>query len=281
MLSKKLNQLINLLNKELGLFLSISLGVFLFVLFFQPFPVERFDFTNRLIFVAGLGAIVFLFMALVRVAFPWLMKINDQNNHKLDLPSYIVGFSILALASVAFAFYLRFVGSVGINFAIMIKVVLICLAPVVVLRLYDVIYDLEQQNESLLIEKKIIQKQVEQYEEDYLNKSVEFISENNFENLTLLIADVAFIKSADNYVEITYKEGGYFKKKLIRNTLRSIELQLKPYSNFIRCHRICIVNVHYIDKLDRNYNNHWVTIKGFPEQIPVSRQYLLKLKESI
>jgi len=280
-LSKKLNQLINLLNKELGLFLSISLGVFLFVLFFQPFPVERFDFTNRLIFVAGLGAIVFLFMALVRVAFPWLMKINDQNNHKLDLPSYIVGFSILALASVAFAFYLRFVGSVGINFAIMIKVVLICLAPVVVLRLYDVIYDLEQQNESLLIEKKIIQKQVEQYEEDYLNKSVEFISENNFENLTLLIADVAFIKSADNYVEITYKEGGYFKKKLIRNTLRSIELQLKPYSNFIRCHRICIVNVHYIDKLDRNYNNHWVTIKGFPEQIPVSRQYLLKLKESI
>ncbi len=280
-MSKKLNQLINLLNKELGLFLSISLGVFLFVLFFQPFPVERFDFTNRLIFVAGLGAIVFLFMALVRVAFPWLMKINDQNNHKLDLPSYIVGFSILALASVAFAFYLRFVGSVGINFAIMIKVVLICLAPVVVLRLYDVIYDLEQQNESLLIEKKIIQKQVEQYEEDYLNKSVEFISENNFENLTLLIADVAFIKSADNYVEITYKEGGYFKKKLIRNTLRSIELQLKPYSNFIRCHRICIVNVHYIDKLDRNYNNHWVTIKGFPEQIPVSRQYLLKLKESI
>ena len=281
MLNKKLNQLINLLNKELGLFLSISFGVFLFVLFFQPFPLEKFDFTNRLIFVAGLGAIVFLFMALVRVAFPWLMKINDQNNHKLDLPSYIVGFSILALASVAFAFYLRFVGSVGINFAIMIKVVLICLAPVVVLRLYDVIDELKQKNESLLFEKKIIQKQIERYEEDYLNKSVEFISENNFENLTLLIADVAFIKSADNYVEIAYKEGVNFKKKLIRNTLRNIELQLKPYANFVRCHRTCIVNIHYIDKLERNYNNHWITIKGFPEQIPVSRQYLLKLKESI
>jgi DNA-binding LytR/AlgR family response regulator len=220
-------------------------------------------------------------MVMARVAFPWLMKINDENNHKLDLPSYLVGFSILALASVSFAFYLRFVGSVGINFAIMIKVVLICFAPVVVLRLYDVINELKQKNESLLFEKKIIQKQIEKYEEDYLNKSVEFISENSAENFTLLIADVASIKSADNYVEITYKEGNDFKKKLVRNTLRNIEVQLRPYSNFIRCHRTYIVNIHFLEKLDKKLNNHWISIKGLPEQIPVSRQYLLKLKESI
>jgi DNA-binding LytR/AlgR family response regulator len=95
-----------------------------------------------------------------------------------------------------------------------------------------------------------------------------------------LIADVAFIKSADNYVEIVYVEGDTYKKKLIRNTLKNIELQIKQYSNFIRCHRISIVNFHFIEKLNSNYGNHWITIKGYEEHIPVSRQYLLKLKES-
>ena len=141
--------------------------------------------------------------------------------------------------------------------------------------------ELKQQNESLIFDKKILQKQVEKYEEDYLNKSIEFTSENSTEQLKLLIADVAFVRSADNYVEIVFKEGEQFKKQLIRNTLKNVELQLKPYSHFIRVHRICIVNAHYIEKLHKNYSKHWLTLKGSNEEIPVSRQYLLMLKETI
>lgn len=280
-MSKKLNQFVLLLNKELGAFLSISFGVFLFVLFFQPFPLDTFDFNNRLIFVAGLAAIVFFFMVLVRAGFAWLFQKYEQNDTDSILPPYIGAFTILTLSSVSFAFYLRYVGSINISFYVMLKVVLICLAPPVALRLYDLVTELKQQNESLINEKKMIQQQLEKYEEDNLNKAIEFVSENNAENLKLLIADVVFIRSADNYVEIVYKEGDSFKKKMIRNTLKNIEQQIKSYSNFIRCHRICIVNTHYIEKLHRNYSTHWLTIIGYSEQIPVSRQYLLKLKETV
>jgi DNA-binding LytR/AlgR family response regulator len=152
---------------------------------------------------------------------------------------------------------------------------------VLILGFYDLIDELKQQNELLVIEKRSIQKQIGRYEDELLNKSIEFISENNSENLELLISEVAVIKSADNYVEIIYKEGDNYKKRLIRNTLRNIELQIKPYSNFIRCHRICIVNLHYVEKLIRSNNNHWLIIKGYDEQIPVSRQYLLSLKEAL
>jgi DNA-binding LytR/AlgR family response regulator len=151
----------------------------------------------------------------------------------------------------------------------------------VLLKIYDVIHELKQQNEALIIEKKIIQKQVEKFEEGVLNKTIEFFSENTTENLSLAVSDVAFIKSADNYVEIVFKQGEDFKKKLIRNTLKNIEQQTKQYPNFIRCHRTCIINTLYIDKLNRDPNNHWLTIKGYDEQIPVSRQYLLKIKETI
>ena len=118
--------------------------------------------------------------------------------------------------------------------------------------MYDRLNGLREQIDSLILEKKIVQKQVEQYEEDYLNKSVEFISENINENFSLLIAEVAFIRSADNYVEIVYIEGDVYKKKLIRNTLKSIELQIRPYSNFLRCHRISIVNLHFHRKACKN-----------------------------
>jgi DNA-binding LytR/AlgR family response regulator len=253
----------------------------LFILFFQPFPIDRFDFNDNLLFVAGFGAIVFLFMFLLRVAIPWMIKKSHQNVNEPVLTSYLSGFIILALCSVAFVFYLRYVGFVSISFYIVFKVVLTCLAPPVALKLYDVNKELIQQNESLISERKTIQKQVEKYEEDNLNKSIEFISETGTENLTLLIAEVVFIQSADNYVEIAYMDGDNFKKMLIRNTLKNIELQIKQYSNFIRCHRTCIVNMHYIEKLNQNYSSHWITLKGYHEKIPVSRQYLLKLKETL
>jgi DNA-binding LytR/AlgR family response regulator len=280
-MNNKFNQLVKSLNEHLMLFLSISFGIFLFILVFQPFTLDRFDFNNRLLFVAGFGAIVFLFMFLVRIVLYQAIQNNHQNGNEPVISSYFNGFIILALSSVSFVFYMRYVGFVSISFFIVLKVVLICLTPPVVLRLYDAIKEISQQNESLISEKKILQKRIEKYEEDNLNKSIEFISENNTENLTLLIAEVAFIQSADNYVEIVYKEGDILKKKLIRNTLKNIELQIKQYSNFIRCHRICIVNMHYVEKLDQSYSNHWLTIKGYNDKIPVSRQYLIKLKEAL
>jgi DNA-binding LytR/AlgR family response regulator len=280
-MNNKLDQLVQLLNEKLRLLLSISFGIFLFILFFQPFPIDRFDFNDNLLFVAGFGAIVFLFMFLLRVAIPWMIKKSHQTVNEPVLTSYLSGFIILALCSVAFVFYLRYVGFVSISFYIVFKVVLTCLAPPVALKLYDVNKELIQQNESLISERKTIQKQVEKYEEDNLNKSIEFISETGTENLTLLIAEVVFIQSADNYIEIAYMDGDNFKKMLIRNTLKNIELQIKQYSNFIRCHRTCIINMHYIEKLNQDYSSHWITLKGYHEKIPVSRQYLLKLKETL
>jgi hypothetical protein len=277
----RFNHLANLLNKKLGLFLSISFGIFLFILFFQPFPLNRFDFNNNLIFVSGFSGITFFFMFLARVAIPWLLyKKNKNGDEQILLPS-ISGFFLLVFSSVAFTFYLRYVGAVTISFHMVFKVALICLVPPVVLWLYDDNFELRQRNEALVLEKKILQKQIEKYEEDMLNKSIELVGENNTENINLLVSELAFIKSADNYVEVVYKEGDILKKKLIRNTLKSIEVQLKQYTNFLRCHRICIVNVHYIEKLSKSFNNHWITVKGYEEQIPVSRQYLLKLKEAL
>jgi len=278
-MSSKFSQVSQLLNERLKLPIGISFGIFLFILFFQPFPLDRFDFNNRLLFVAGFGAIAFLFMVLIRFLLPRIIKNNIKKEDEPELNPLLEGLLTLILCSVAFTFYLRYVGSVSISFFIVFKISLICLFPPVVLMLSDRIKVLIQQNNLLISERKIIQKQIERYEEDNLNKSISFVSETGNESLTLLIAELVFVQSADNYVEIGYSEDANIRKKLIRNTLKNVEVQLKQYSNFIRCHRSYIVNIRYIEKLQRDFSSHWITVKGYPEKIPVSRQYLQKLRE--
>ncbi len=273
--------MISLINAELGLFLSISFAVFLFVLFFEPFLFESLESNDRLVVISGLSGIVFLLIILFRIVLPWIIDKPDTDDQEPTLPPYLGSFIILVLSSIAFAFYLSYVGGVSITFPIMFRVVFICIAVVVSLRVYDLIAELKLQINSLVLEKKITQKQIEKYEEDHLKKNIEFTSEAGTENLTIKVSDVVLIKSADNYVEIIYREDDKFNKKLLRNTLKHIEQQIRQYSNFMRCHRICIVNMHFIENLNRNHNNYWLSIKGLNEKIPVSRQYLVKLKEAL
>ncbi len=243
--------------------------------------MERFNFNNGILFVAGMAVIAYIIMSLIRITLPWLIQKYDQHQFDPLLPPYANSFIIFTLALVSFSFYVHYVGSVHLTISIMFKLGLISLVLPISLWLHDLIKDLKKQNEALRKKLEIFEEKVEKYEEDYLSKPIEFSSDSNSESLNLLIEDVAFIKSADNYVEIVFKEGDILKSKLIRNTLKNIEQELKPYPNFIRCHRICIVNSHYIDKLNKDFSSHWLSIKGYDERIPVSRQYLLKLKEII
>ncbi|MFW6369811.1 MAG: LytR/AlgR family response regulator transcription factor, partial [Bacteroidota bacterium] len=190
-------------------------------------------------------------------------------------------FVLLVINSVAFAFYLRFVGGVLISFPIMFKVALISAVPSVVLWLKDTYNRLQDENQSLIKEVQDQKLEIDKYEEDYSNQTVEFLSDSGRENLKLLISEVMFIQSANNYVEIFYKEGDKVKSSLIRNTLKNIETQLRAYTNFVRCHRICIVNVFFVEQLHHKYHKYWLTLKEYPEEVPVSRQYLLKLKEAL
>lgn len=281
-MNNRFDQFLHRFKSELGLYFRISAGIFLFILFFQPFPLEEFTFNNHILFVAGTGVIIFLTLSAAKILIPLIFReISEDIETRQVLPPLIKDLFIIVISATAMIFYLRYAGQAKITFFIAFKVVLIAIGIPVILSIHQTINSLRKQNDSLVSERRTVQRQIEKFEEDYLNKSVEFRSENTNENLILHIAEVAFIRSADNYVEIVFKEGSSFKKKLIRNTLKNMEQQIRQYSNFLRCHRICIVNVHFIENLQLLDHNYWLTIKDFDEKLPVSRQYLLKLKESL
>jgi hypothetical protein len=269
------------LKTALTQFAGISIGIFLFILFFQPFPLDHFDFNNRLIFVVGFSAIVFLFMLLLRFVFNRFIQNYESSISKKMIPYYWGNIALFACGAISFTFYLRYVGHVDITFYIMSKILILNLVPPVTLYLYDLIMSNNQKIQILELENKQLNSRILIMNDEYQNLELEFVSLNKNENLRLTLSEVVYLTSSDNYVEIYFQEGTALRKQLVRNTLKNIELQLKPYTHFIRCHRTFIVNSIFIDQFKTFHGSQWLTLKGYEEKIPVSRQYILKIKEII
>lgn len=280
-MKERLNNILSLLNNALGLFLSISCSIAFFVLIFKPFPLDHINFDERILFSLGFGAIAFFVMLVVRIVYPGLVFNLPEKLERPVLSSYNRCIVLWLLSSVLFSIYLMYPGMVSLNTFLVFKVILICLVPPLILLFHDKKIQLQLENEILNLEKKACQKQVKEHNENDNNKSIELISANHREKISLLVSDVVFMNSADNYVEIHYKEDETIKKKLLRNTLKNIEFQVNPYRIFLRCHRKYIVNSRFIDTLNGNCNNHQLLLKGYKKPLPVSRQYFYRIKDAL
>ncbi|MBG0858610.1 MAG: LytTR family transcriptional regulator [Bacteroidales bacterium] len=246
------------------------------MLFFQPFSSRFSDLNSVLLFNAGFGVIIFLLLHIIHI----LSRAFRERSQ--EILSYFNGFALTLLGSVAFVFYLRYVGQINIGFYTVLKVALICLAPPVILRIYRLNHDLKQENDVLWKENSHLQNRLSDLTDQSVQKFFEFYSaDTNAEILKLDLSDIVLIRSADNYVEIYYRDQDNIKKKLIRNTLKNIEQLMSPHDQFIRCHRTSIINVIHIEKLHLKIDSSFIVVKKLNEHIPVSRQYLLKLKEAV
>jgi hypothetical protein len=258
------------------LYATISLGIFLFMLFFQPFPNQFIDLNSVLVFHAGYGAITFLLLNSIHLLSRWARQ--DQQNMLYS----VNGIVFLILCTVSFAFYLKYVGGSRISFYAVMKIMLICAIPPVIIGVHHMIRELKLDNDYLVKENYSLNSQPHNQLHNNETDILEFYAADNAgEVLKLAVSAIVMVRSADNYVEIYCIENQDYKKKLIRNTLRNVEQWLRPYSCFIRCHRTTIVNITHIEKTNLKSNASFILLKGFHERIPVSRQYLLKVKEAL
>jgi hypothetical protein len=275
------NNFKNSLKEELGRLFLLSFGVFLFILFFQPFPLGMLDYNNRLIFVTGFGLIEFLLACLVLVVIPLLLPKWFAVGEWESGPPFLLGLILITLTSTAFTFYVRYVGNVPLTFYIVFKVILVCLLPILSLvflyknkSLEHVISLLKEQNN--ILKQKLNEQEVKADEEQ-----IEISSTNKSEKVTIRNKNIIAVKSADNYVEIFYLFEDSVEKKLMRSTLKNILVQLSDSPDFIRCHRTCLVNTTHIIKLSRNYSGYYLNMNHLEENVPVSRQYLEQVRASI
>ena len=277
--NKKINQFIHLIKSYFRLYFGIAISIFLFIQFFQPFTANKFEYENKLIFLAGFSVIALIFLIKSQIIFQraLLFKENDNLNNSIHIPLYY--FFQISATSLAIVFYIRFVGQVNITFNIVLRVVFICLSLPVAMHLKLKIDAYQIRLKKLLSDTRSMQSKLKQFSDSYSNKHIEIVSDNESDNFRIQVSEIIYAKSADNYVEIGYHDEGIVKKKMVWNTLRNIEQQLSDFNNFIRTHRTSLVNIQYIDKLNKNFSSFWLSLDKTKETIPVSRQYLMAVKD--
>lgn len=259
---------------------GISLGMFLFILFFQPVQLENFDFNNRLLIIAGYGAITLIILTATRLLIPWIFpKSFTQGRWNLKF-EIILNSSIWIFNATAYAFYTRYVAHVSISMYLAFKIILLSLAPIIVLIIINERKFFRHYLKHFTEQKSKLNVAGDEIE-DHPSDEVDLYSESRSEKIRLKIYNLILIQSADNYVEIIYKENDRIQKSLIRNTLKYIEELLKDYDSIIRCHRAFIVNIKYVSKLGGSYQGFRLKLPDLDTEVPVSRQYLLKVREAL
>lgn len=102
-----------------------------------------------------------------------------------------------------------------------------------------------------------------------------FITVNKSDSIVVINKSEIIYCCAYNKKTHIYVEEGCFE---CRHTLEQLENSLEPY--FFRCHRSYLVNVHYIREIAPMFNQTYIIrLKNSRVEIPVSRNYAVKIKE--
>lgn len=91
----------------------------------------------------------------------------------------------------------------------------------------------------------------------------------------ILLKDVVYLESADDYVMVHTLQNRYLKQK----TMSYFETRL-PGNEFVRVHRSYILNINYIARIEPYGKETWVArLKGTLETVSISRSGYGKLRE--
>jgi DNA-binding LytR/AlgR family response regulator len=269
-------------NEELKLNLQsifgVSLGVFLFLLFFQPLDPTTTDFNKKLLIIAGFGGITLILLLILRILFPSVFPkifLAEKWTLKKEILLHCI---FVALNAVAFSFYAVYVGRIEITFSLTVKIVLISMIPVLFLVIIYEYQFLKTRLSNLLNQNKVDTAAENSAETASV---IEFESDNQSEHFHLFPEQIILIRAASNYIEIIYKQNEKVSRRLVRSTLGKTEKQLSGYPFLLRCHRSYVVNTNSIRKIHKNPEGLKLELYDYPQEVNVSRQYVLKIKEAL
>ncbi len=254
----------------------LSMGVFVFLFLFQPLLIDALANREKYILVIGLGIITFLSLSLnlliLPSLFPKILHGSSWNVKKEIFWDIWILFTI----SIGYFLYYKAMGIMEFGFDVIIKLILIAVLPtsvMIVLNRHRLLRShLKTANELniKLKENKSIQ-----------DKLVHFLSDYQKDNLSIKVSLILFVRSANNYIEVFWKEGQTVKSQMVRFSLIKAEEILREYKFIVKCHRSYLTNINHIEKIEGSSQGYRLFFNEVDFPIPVSKIYVSKLKELI
>lgn len=254
----------------------ISLGVPLFLWLLQPFDIGLLPERDKYYLIIGFGVITFLALSLhllfISSMFPKVFTSSKWNVTKEIFWNLWILFSILT----GYFLYTKFLGVLKFDFNLVIKLSLTAVIPLTALIIINqnrmLRFRLKRADE---INKKIKDHRLRQ--EEIIN----FLSDYQKDSLAIKVSLILFIRSANNYIDVFWKEGDSVKNQMVRCSMASAEDLLKEYKFIVKCHRSYIVNISHIDRFEGNLQGYKLYYDKIDFPIPVSKSFASRLQELI
>ena len=231
--------------------LIISLWLALFLVLIAPFDAGELDIAIRFEILPFYGALSFTAYMLATPIQNGLFKYFKKWNMTLEF-LFLFIFNLI-LIIFCFTYYKTDIINGTYNFRdFVIKVYFpICfiLLPIIILLRWFLNKKIPNNTQKKLILK----------------------GDNKFDVLQLLPEELICISSADNYVEVSYLKDGELHKKLLRNTLKSIQNDVE---SLLKVHRSHLINPSHFKEW--NGSN---TIVLTQMEVPVSKNYRANILE--
>lgn len=98
------------------------------------------------------------------------------------------------------------------------------------------------------------------------------------ESFELDINSFVYAKVDGNYSDIYALTNSQLEKKMVRTSLKELELQLNEYPYIMRTHRRYLVNTRHIQSVSGNAQGYLLTLDSVSDGIPVSRANIAQFK---
>jgi LytTr DNA-binding domain len=264
------------LKHNTKLIFFISIGVFVFLWLFQPFDISLLQVKEKYYLIVGLGFITFLSLSLNLLFLPSIipqMFLSSRWNIKKEI---FWNLWILFTILVGYFFYTNALNVMSFNFYMVIKLVLVATLPLSVLIIIN-------HNKMLRSHMKVTDDLNKKLKENKLiqDKIIHFASDYQKDSLAIKVSNLLFIRSANNYIEVFWKEGNLIKNQMVRCSMTNAEEIVKEHKFIFKCHRSFMVNINYIDRFEGNSQGYKIFFENVNFPIPVSKSSVMKLQELI
>ena len=249
-----------------------GLFVFLFLIFFQPFGASQ-SIAYKYIFLAGFGVAVFLGVATTYFILPKLFR-EFFRPEKWTIGKEILLQSCCILIISAFNSIHNYnwwrdidLYQTFLNFLII--TISIGIFPIIGLIFFKE-RTLSKRNieRARLLSNQLPPAAVE--ETITLQIQEESVKESP---IVMQLSQFVYAQSEGNYITIYYLDDSTLMHKLIRLSLKQLEIQLENLSQIKRCHRSYLINMQHITSINGNARSLTIQLEKVATSIPVSRSF--------
>lgn len=254
----------------------ISIGVFVFLWLFQPFEISTLPVKQKYYLMVGFAFITFLSLSLNLLFIPSLLPKKFSSTVWSIKKEILWNSWILFTILVGFFFYTNWLGTMKFNFYTVIKLVLTATLPITVL----IIINHNRMLRSHLKLADELNKKLKEHKQSQ-EKIIHFTSDYQKDSLAIKVNALLFIRSANNYIEVFWKDGEVIRNQMVRCSMTTAEDIVKEYKFIFKCHRSFIVNIYYIERFEGNSQGYKLFFENVSFPIPVSKNSATRLKELI